>query len=202
MIHITFAPADASLAAAIRDDLARGTPATSPLRIVLLSSQAIADPTLQAELTAAHARGERVVPLLLEELELPAPWQRSQPLDMRGGYDGRHLRAHIARFAQQERQLRRSNRRFFALFAGIATTVFLVAMVALYNGSVAFPVDEYNEEATLQAEWVEGLIGATLEAVQPRTTADAQQFAATYAVAPTRLHFYIRGTATALAQDG
>ena len=65
---------------------------------------------------------------------------------------------------------------------------------------VAFPVAEYNEEATFQAQWIDGLIRETLEAVQPRSTEDALNFAATHEAAPTRLFYYIRETATALAR--
>ena len=46
---------------------------------------------------------------------------------------------------------------------------------------VGFPVAEYNEDATFQAQWVDGLIRETLEHVQPRSTEDALNFPATYA---------------------
>ena len=97
--------------------------------------------------------------------------------------------------------MRRANRRALAGIALLAALVFGLAIATMSSGLIAFPVAEYNEEATFQAEWIDGLIRATLEAAQPRTTEDARNFAATHDAAPTRLFYYIRETATALARQ-
>lgn len=95
---------------------------------------------------------------------------------------------------------RRANRRALAGFALLVTLIFCLAVASMANGIVAFPVAEYNEEATFQAQWIDGYIRETLDYVRPRGTADALNFPATYEAAPTRLYFYIRGTATAQAR--
>ena len=98
--------------------------------------------------------------------------------------------------------IRRANRRALIVIASIAALMFGIAVVAMVNGFVAFPVAEYNEEATFQSLWIDGLIRETLEQVQPRTTEDALNFPATHEAAPTRLYLYIRETATALPNAG
>lgn len=202
MIRITYAPAQAELAETISADIAADLDPAHPLLIVLLTQQASGDAYVGAELERALQRGDTVVPLLLDQAPLPETLRDFRALDFRSGYDAEALRGHLNQVARTNASIRRSNRRALVVIGGIAALMFAVAIFAISGGLVAFPVDEYNEEATLQAQWIDGMIGATLEYVQPRTTADAQSFAATYEAAPTRLRFYIRGTATASAGAG
>ena len=95
-------------------------------------------------------------------------------------------------------EVRQANRRALLVIGAIAALMFGLAIMGILSGLVAFPVTEYNEEATFQSLWIDGLIGETLEYVQPRSTDDALNFAATLEAAPTRLYYYVRGTATAL----
>ena len=199
MIRITYARDGQKLAEQIRDDLAVSHLASHPTLIVLVSRQSSADPHVQAEIEGAMQAGARILPVRIDDSPLPELLDGARALDFSCGYDRDRL---LERVTMRPAELRRANRRAFALIGGIAALIFAIAVVAIISGSVAFPVAEYNEEATFQAQWVDGLIRETLAHVQPRNTEDALQFAATYEAAPTRLHFYIRGTATALAPDG
>ncbi len=201
MIRITYTEEQTALAERIRDDLAVAIEAPQPLLIVLVSAASNADPVVQAELADALAAGERVVPILAERAKLPLPLVNSPALDFSRGYSRARLLREVARATTSRAELRRANRRALLVFGALAALIFGVAIVAMVGGLVAFPVAEYNEEATFQAQWIDGLIRETLEAAQPRTTADAQNFAATHEAAPTRLFYYIRETATALAVE-
>lgn len=200
MIRITYSRDRQPLAEKIRDDLADKFPVSVPILIVLVSKQSMADPHVRAEIESARSEGAHIVPVLTDCSAPPAALEAARALDFSRGYDRERLLQRLARAAMTPADVRRANRRAFTLIAGIAALIFGIAVVAIVSGSVAFPVAEYNEEATFQAQWVDGLIRETLEQVKPRSTEDALHFAATYEAAPTRLHFYIRGTATALAK--
>jgi len=204
MIRITYTEEQTPLAERIRDDLAAANEAPLPLLIVLVSAASNADPVVQAELAQALAAGERILPILAEAVALPPALGDRPALDFSRGYSREGLLERVARATAPGVELRRSNRRALLVFALLAVLMFGLAIVTMVNGIVAFPVAEYNEEATFQAQWIDGLIRETLEAVQPRSTEDALNFAATHEAAPTRLFYYIRETATALAagQEG
>lgn len=204
MIRITYSEEQTALAERIRDDLSVAFEAPPPLLIVLVSAASNADPVVQAELAQALAAGERVVPILTDGAELPSALGDLPALDFSRGYSRKRLLREITRATTSRAELRRANRRALLVIGLLAAVMFGVAIVTMVSGIVAFPVAEYNEEATFQAQWIDGLIRETLEAVQPRATEDAQNFAATHEAAPTRLFYYIRETATALAagQEG
>ena len=201
MIRITYSEEQTALAERIRDDLADTIEAPAPLLIVLASAASNADPVVQAELADALAAGERVLPILADSAELPPLLKKRPALDFSRGYSRKRLLTEVARATAAPDELRRANRRALLVMGLLAALVFTVAIVTMSRGLVAFPVAEYNEEATFQAQWIDGLIRETLEAVQPRSTEDALNFAATHEAAPTRLFYYIRETATALARQ-
>ena len=200
MIQITFSEDQTALAERIRDDLAGALEPGPPLRIVLVSAASTADPLVQAELASAQAAGESILPILADGTGLPPALRGQKALDFSRAYNRKRLLAQAARGKTSQSASRRANRRALAGIALLAALVFGLAIATMSSGLIAFPVAEYNEEATFQAEWIDGLIRATLEAVQPRTTEDARNFAATHEAAPTRLFYYIRETATALAR--
>ena len=200
MIRITYSPEQTDLAQAIRDDLAEGYDAIHPLLIVLVSQQSSGDPLIQAEIETALNRRVQILPVLVDDVELPSALAVFPPLDFSTGYSRTRLMAHLSQVSKSGAEMRKANRRALLVIGGIAALMFALAIVAMIGGLVAFPVAEYNEEATFQAQWIDGLIRETLEYVQPRTTEDAQNFAATFEAAPTRLYYYVRGTATALAR--
>lgn len=201
MIRITYTDEQTALAERIRDDLARSIPAAQPLLIVLVSAASNADPVVQQELASALAARERIIPILTDRAEAPPPLQNRKALDFSRGYSRKRLLEAVAGAATPRVELRRANRRALAVIGMLAALMFGLAIASMAGGIVAFPVAEYNEEATFQAQWIDGLIRETLEAVQPRSTADAANFAATHEAAPTRLFYYIRETATALAAE-
>ena len=198
MIRITYAREQKPLALRIRDDLSDTYQLSHPLLIVLVSRQSKADPHVRAEIEKARAERAHIVPILSEKIALPSSLRNQRPLDFSGGYDHARLQRRLEQVTMTPADIRRANRRALFVIGGIALLMFGIALIAIASGLVAFPVEEYNEEATYQAEWVNGLIRETLEQVQPRTTADALNFPATHEAAPTRLYLYIRETATAL----
>ncbi|MCY3573981.1 MAG: hypothetical protein OXG92_05125 [Chloroflexi bacterium] len=200
MIRITYAPADQALAHSIRADLSQGASPAQSLLVVLASDAALAEPSVQSEIAQAQQQGSPILPILTGAGELPPALAKLRPLDFRDGYQSDLLLQRVDKLTNRRRDIRKANRRALLVFAGLATIMFSLAIAGMSAGLVAFPVAEYNEEATFQAQWIDGLIRETLEYVQPRSTADAMNFAATYAAAPTRLHFYVRGTATAVSQ--
>ncbi|MCY4064678.1 MAG: hypothetical protein OXG53_20120 [Chloroflexi bacterium] len=202
MIRITYSRDQQPLAERIRDDLSEGILLPVPLLIVLVSRQSNADPHVQAEIEKAMAKSLPVLPILSEDIALPSALTDLRALDFSGGYDREGLRRRLARLTRTPHDLRRANRRALTIVGGIAALMFGIAVIAMAAGLVAFPVAEYNEEATFQAQWIGGLIGQTLEHVQPRTTEDALHFPVTHEAAPTRLYLYIRETATALPKAG
>ena len=202
MIRITYSPDQKPLAEEIRDDLSDTYQLSRPLLIVLVSRQSQADPHVQAEIKKARAERVRIVPILVENIVLPPALADRRPLDFSDGYDRERLLRRLEQVTTTPADIRRANRRALIVIASIAALMFGIALVAMVSGLVAFPVAEYNEEATFQSLWIGGLIRETLEQVQPRTTKDALNFPATHEAAPTRLYLYIRETATALPNAG
>ncbi len=202
MIRITYSPDQQALAEQIRDDLTDARQLSQPLLIVILSRQSVADPQVQAEIEKARSEDLRILPIQSEDIALPPALAAERALDFSGGYDRGRLLRRLTRQRKRPDDLRRANRRALAIIGGIAALMFGIAIIAMAAGWVAFPVAEYNEEATFQAQWIGGLIIQTLEHVQPRTTEDALHFPATHEAAPTRLYLYIRETATALPNAG
>ena len=202
MIRITYAPEQKPLALQIRDDLSGLPELSQALLIVLVSSKSKADPQVQAEIEKAQGERAHILPILSENIAPPASLENRDCLDFSGGYDRERLLRQLEQAAMSSPAIRRANRRALTGIGGIALLMFAIALIAIAGGFVAFPVAEYNEEATFQAQWIGGLIGQTLEYVQPRSTEDALNFPATHQAAPTRLYLYIRETATALPNAG
>ncbi len=201
MIRITYSVKQTALAERIRDDLAAEVYRSQSLLIVLVSAASNADPVVQAEVKQALESGERILPILADGTALPRTLEKHAALDFSRGYSRERLLAAVTTATTSRVELRRANRRALAVIGALAALMFGVAIVTMTGGIVGFPAAEYNEEATFQAQWIDGMIGETLAYVQPRTTEDAHDFAATYEAAPTRLYFYIRGTATAAARN-
>ena len=198
MIRVTYAHAQKQLAEQIRDELTGAFRTSIPLLIVLVSAASNADPVVQAEIDKARREGVQLLPILAENVTLPPALEDERPLNFVGGFKRESLLRRLSQVTMTDRDLRRANRRALTVVGTIALVMFSLAIISMASGLVGFPVAEYNEEATFQAQWVEGLIRETLEYVQPKTTQDALNFDATLEAAPTRLYYYIRGTATAL----
>ena len=198
MIRIAYSAEQQSLAEQIRDDLTSEALPARPVLLALVSSQSNRDPAVQAEIRQARQKGIGIIPILAENVALPESLDGCQPLNFAAGYSRERLWRRLSQATMTAADVRRANRRALALIGGLALLMFGLAIVSLMSGLVAFPVDEYNEEATFQAQWIHGMIGETLVFIQPRSTQDAVHFETTLQAAPTRLFLYIRETATAL----
>ena len=201
MIRITYSLEDRLIAEEIRDDLTNSFQLAHPLLIVLVSAAALGNAQVQAEIERARQEGAHILPIVLEKVDLPSTLSDMKALNFSGGYQRDKLLKRLTQATMTPVDIRRANRRALIVIGAIAVAMFAVAIGALAGGVVGFPVAEYNDDATFQAQWVDGLIRETLEHVQPRTTADALSFPATYEAAPTRVRLYVRSTATALARE-
>ncbi len=201
MIHITYAAEEKRLAEQIRADLTGAFETPPPLLIVLVSAASNQDPVVAAEVARARHSGDQLLPILTEAVALPAALAYEKPLNFAAGYQRDSLLRRIAQLTMTSAQVRHANRRALLVIGAVALLMFGLAIFGMLSGLVAFPVAEYNEEATFQALWIDGLIRETLEYVQPRSTEDALNFAATLEAAPTRLYYYARATATALPRS-
>ena len=197
MIRITYSTEQRRLAEQIRDDLANK--AAPPVLLVLVSSQSNSDPAVQAEIRQARQKRIHIIPILAENAALPELLDGCKALDFAGGYSRERLWRRLSQATVAPADVRQANRRALMVIGSIALLMFGLAIIGLISGQVAFPVDEYNEEATFQAQWIHGMIGETLIFAQPRSTDDAIHFEATLQAAPTRLLLYIRETATAIS---
>ena len=197
MIRITYSTEQRRLAEQIRDDLANK--AAPPVLLVLVSSQSNSDPAVQAEIRQARQKRIHIIPILAENAALPELLDGCKALDFVGGYSRERLWRRLSQATVAPADVRQANRRALMVIGSIALLMFGLAIIGLISGQVAFPVDEYNEEATFQAQWIHGMIGETLTFAQPRSTDDAIHFEATLQAAPTRLLLYIRETATAIS---
>lgn len=198
MIHITYAADQKALAERIRDDLSGAFESPPPLLIVLVSAASNQDPVVVAEIARARQNGAQLLPILTENVALPEALAYEKSLNFATGYQRDSLLRRLAQLTMTNTEARQANRRALLVIGAIALVMFGLAIIGMLSGLVAFPVAEYNEEATFQSLWIDGLIRETLEYAQPRSTEDALNFAATLEAAPTRLYNYARGTATAL----
>jgi len=199
MINITYSADQKTLAERIQNDLTTaGFQPEQSVLLVLVSAESNNDPTVQDEIKRAIQKGVKIIPILAEDVILPESLGSYKPLNFAGSYKWQSLMTRLSQTTMNSDDKKRANRMAFIVIGSIAFFMFLTGVITIMDGTVAFPVEEYNEEATFQAEWVNGLIIETLEFVQPHTTQDAVNFDATLEAAPTRLYLYIRGTATAM----
>ena len=199
MINISYSAAQKALAEKIRDDLTKaGFQTEQAVLLVLVSAESNNDPTVQDEITRAIKKAVSIIPILTENVTLPESLDVYKPLNFSGAYKWQSLMTRLSQTTMNSDDVKKANRRAFLVIGGIALVMFLVGIYGISSGIVAFPVEEYNEEATFEAKWVNGMIVQTLEYVQPRTTEDAVNFESTLEAAPTRLYLYIRETATAM----
>lgn len=199
MIHITYSAGQADLANQIRNDISKSNFQTAyPLLLVLVSDESNADPSVQEEIQQATLKGIRIIPILTEQTTLPIILDEFKPLNFSGGYKRQPLMTRLSQSSMTPDDVKQANRRALIVIGGIAVVMFVIAIFGIMSGMVAFPVKEYNEEATFQAQMIDGLVHETLEYVKPKTTQDALNYEPTLEAVPTRLYYFARGTATAL----
>ena len=168
MIHITYTADQEQLAQQIRDDLAGLFELSRPLLIVLVSLASSQDPVVASEVARARQSGVQLLPILLENVALPEALVHEKPLNFAGGYRRDSLLRRVSQLTMTSAEVRQANRRALLAIGALAALMFALAVFGILSGLVAFPVAEYNEEATFQSLWIDGLIRETLEYAQPR----------------------------------
>lgn len=202
MLQIVYTSADEDLAKQMeRDVAASGMTLEQDMLVVLVSPQAAQDKAVRKSISAAKREGWVLVPVLVQDVDLPADLQEEPLLDIRHkGYDFRTFKRHLLN-RDVSGDVRASNRRYLLYFAALVLLIFAISVGALATGIVAPPVDEFATENALQNAQIETLVFPTLNAFQPRTTQDAESFPATVEAASTRIAPFLVLTATALPQN-
>lgn len=204
MTEIIYIEADSEVAKRIQADLV--TQPEAPLNadavIVLLSQVAPNDAALLQRVYAAIDQNRHIIPVILGPVKLPEQIEHLNVVDFTSGYDFPSLwdalqtpppPLHMKVFTPS---VRASNRRVGAIFAVIATLMFVVGLIMVGVYGVHLPTDEYDA--------IETQIILTrnyyIDRSMPRSTEDTLNFEATIQAVPS-LSPFIRATATALARE-
>jgi hypothetical protein len=205
MLTITYTAADTDLAARLQNDL-RDSPVanTDRVAIVILSPQALNDREVTQAIVQALDKGLHILPVLAKPVTLPKLIDHLPALDFSERYDKAALLERVQMLASEEAglplrvrtpQVRASNRFYGLALIVIVVGMFVLSLLALGGGIIAFPNAEY---ATIDVE-VTGTIQAYIDELLPRSTQDAIDFPKTLEAAPTRLEPLLRDAATAVA---
>jgi len=205
MLTLTYTAADADLANRLQSDLQNSATANSDrVAIVVLSPQALNDREVTRAIDLALDKGLHILPVLAKPVALPKLIDHLTPLDFSERYDKTALLQRVATLASPEAGLPlrvrtpqvRANNRFYGLaLIIIVGGMFVLSLLALGGGVIAFPTQEY---ATIDVE-VTLTIQAYIDELLPRSTQDAVNFPSTLEAAPTRLEPLLREAATAVA---
>ena len=195
MIDIIHHPSDSGWARQVKQNLAK---VDGDATLVLLSTDAVDDPQVLAQLELALDAGRRIVPLLAEDARLPVLIEHLEAVEP-GDLD-----ALVQRLADPEaslpmrvhtRSLRASNRRAALVVLLLAGIMFVAALYGVGVMGIQYPHEEYDEVH----ERVVATRDAFIEEALPRGTGEAASFAATAEAAATALRPLLIATATARA---
>ncbi len=197
----------ADLKAAGYNVVAQDDNAPDGVLVLVRPSATKTDPTLNQTMLTALDNGQHVIPIMVDEQPLPRLISNLQPLDFRGGnYPLKELQERVAYLLSPDApapltvltpKVRARNRQV-GLMIGIPTLiVFLAGLVLVGTGLVRPPSEEYIAIETQRVQTRNAIINPTLEAVLPRSTDDALNFAPTVEAMPTRLRPFLAATATA-----
>ncbi|QPC84465.1 hypothetical protein G4Y79_08840 [Phototrophicus methaneseepsis] len=209
MLNITYAPSQAETAQQLKTDLAAARRLQSLHKdtlIVLVTTEALADKDLLAQVKKADRPNTVIIPLLLEPgLELPSALNNGNALDLTGqNLSNREtvnrLVSHILHSAIGEKT-RSRNRLIFGIVGIAVLAVFWWAISGISAGTVGFPVDEYNTEEAANLQMISTFVFPTLDGLRPRTTEEALHFPETVEAASTRDRIFLAGTATQMPID-
>lgn len=204
MLNITYAPADAALAARLQNELstALGDDFRTPMLVAVLSPGALKDRRVEDAIVQALDAGQHVVPVLTAPTPLPKLIDHLDAVDFSKGYDLDTLVAHI-RAAAAGRVMRvltptvrASNRTAAYVILVLVVGMFVVAVLMVGGGVIEFPKEEYDQIDTQIAGTENAYIAVNL----PHSTEDALNFPATVQAAPTGQRPSLMATATALAK--
>lgn len=203
MTEIIYIQSDAEIADRIQVELAAQseTPVTDAV-ILLISEASPADATWQQRMNGAIDQNQQIIPVRLAPVKLPALIEHLEVVDFTEGYDfstlwealqAPHSPMHMKVITPA---VKASNRRVGAIFALIATLMFVIGLIMVGVYGVHLPTDEYDA--------IETQIILTrnyyIDQSMPHSTEDALNFEATIQAVPS-LSPFIRATATALARE-
>lgn len=202
MLNIIFTGEDAHSAKEMQTDLSQVTlRLENPMLIVLITPDSIKDETVLSDITKAQEAGQIIAPVILRQSALPDSLKGKTALNLSKKYDKKKLIAFIKR-QDISKERGAKNRRLFLLVAGVALLMFVISIISISRGIVAFPVDEYSTENALREEQIATIVAPQIEMLIPRTTEDALNFQSTLdAVRNEDLLPFIIETATAIPEQ-
>ena len=219
MIRIVNAPADEQLAGRIEADLrgagyevgeavTSGT-ARQDVLIVLLSSQASADTTVQHVLVRALDHSQHVIPVLAGQTGIPEMIDHLTIVDFSTTYEFGRLRAEVDPALAQDAPVplrvrtptvKRSNRNVGILLGALVLFWFVAGLYAVGVLHIQAPADEYSAVDTEAAQTQAFYINPELDRYGlflPRSTEQAQNYEPTLRMVPTVYRPFMAATATA-----
>jgi len=201
MLEITFTEGDEAIAYRIRDDVqASNIRVDEPISIVLISAAALEDSNVSAAIRKALAQNHKIVPVLLEDMNLPESLRDLNVLDLSDGYKANQVLGAVRRANIGDTVLQ-SNQRILFYLGSMIVLVFAISIGALATGIVGFPEEEFANEAATREAQIQTLTFPTLDAYMPRSTEDALDFPLTVEAASTRNAPLLAASATALPQN-
>lgn len=201
--QIMFTDADAQSAQTIQADIASANLRLDhDLVIVVLSPEAVQDDALKQDVqTARQLSDATIIPIIISKTSVPDYLRGVDTLDLSKKYDKTKLVNFVKR-VDLTADSRLSNRTLLYLVGGGALVMFLISVVSISAGVVAFPVDEYATENAIRDSQLSTIVAPQIEELRPRTTEDALNFATTLeAVRNEDLIPFIEGTATAIPEQ-
>ncbi|MEM9950725.1 MAG: hypothetical protein AAF846_03940 [Chloroflexota bacterium] len=197
-IQIMYSGADAHHAQSIQNDIATASlRVENKMVILVLTPRATQDNDLKQDVQNAK-NDNIIVPVILEQTTVPDYLRGFDTLDLSKKYNETKLINFINR-ADVTAERRTNNRRLLWVVGGIAMVMFVISLVSIGSGVVAFPVDEYATENAIRDAQVATIVAPQIEELRPRTTEDALNFEMTLeAVRNDDLIPFIEGTATAI----
>lgn len=196
MIDIIHHPADARLARRLQQRL---SPMEVNATLLLLSSAAVEDGQVLAQLERALDAGRRIVPLLPAggQVQMPAQIEHLEPQDPEdlAGLERRLREDGAMRLRVHTASLRAGNRRAALVVLLFVALMFLAALYGVGVLGLQYPHEEYDEVQERVVATRDAFIAQAL----PRSTAEAEAFPATVEAAATALRPLLSATATARA---
>ena len=201
-IDISYSPADAHTAEQMQIDLSQAAlRLENPMLLVLVTPDSVKDETVLSDIAKAQQAGKIIAPVILRQSNLPDSIQGEDALNLSKNYDKKKLVAFInRRDITKERSAK--NRRLFLYVGGVAILMFVISIISISRGIVAFPVDEYATENAIRDAQIATLVAPDMEVLRPRTTEDALNFQSTLdAIENEDLLPFVIGTATAIPEQ-
>ncbi len=217
MLKLISSSSDQAVAQRILEDfqaagyaISSEAPVHGDVAILMLSSAALADAALQAALVKALDLSLHIVPVMTQRVKLPKLIDHLDVVDFSDGYDFDVLRKQVdfELSAGAPRPIRvltptvkRSNRTVGIVLGLIAFGMFAAGLYGVGVLHIQAPIQEFNDEATMEAATVMILVEpvmATYQLYFPLTTAEAAAYPATLQAIPTVYRPLVAATATAL----